>query len=88
MDVNDTNLLPGLDLRISVNIWSIMMCPGRGVNHRGLGYQKRTGKRGTLGVIFHAELGVNVILGRSSTGEGRKDDTMRKGQSADFDRGK
>ena len=88
VDVNNANLLPGLNLRISVNVWSIMVCPGRGVNHRCLGYQKRTGKCGTLGIIFHAELGVNVILGCSGTSERCKDDTMRKGQSANFDRSK
>jgi hypothetical protein len=87
VDVNNTNLLPCLDLSISVNIRSALQCPGRGVNCRRLGYQKRSRECGTLGVIVHAELGVDVIVVRSNAGERRKDDTMRKGQSTDFDRG-
>ena len=87
MDVNDTDLPPGLDLSIGVNIWNIMECPGCGVNDGALSYQKRSGERRTLRVIFHAELGVDVILRRSTAGERRENDTVRKGQSTDLERG-
>lgn len=76
MSVNDTNLFPGLDLGISVDVRGIVECPGRGVNGGRLGYQKRSGEDGTLGVIFHAELGVNVIVGSSNAGERRENDPM------------
>jgi hypothetical protein len=44
------------------------------------------GNEGTLRVILHTELGVDVILGRSTPGERRKNNTMRQGQSADLER--
>ena len=84
MVVKKPFLLPGLHLSISVNVWSMTVRPSRGVNGGGLGYQKRTRECRTLGVVLYAEFCVNVILGRSATGEGRKDDAMRNGQPTDF----
>ena len=87
VDINNANLPPGSDLSICVNIWGIVECPGRGVDDGGFSYQKRSGECRTLSVIFHAKLGVNMSLGRPNAGERRKDDTMRKGQSTDLERG-
>jgi hypothetical protein len=44
------------------------------------------GNEGTLCVIFHTELGVDVVLGRPRPGERRKNDAMREGQSTDLER--
>ena len=66
---------------------NVVECPGGGVNQRGFCYQKRTGEGRTLGVIVHTELGVNMILGRSGTGERGEDYAMGKGQSTDLERG-
>jgi len=78
-------LLPGLDLSIGVDIWSVEVCPSLRVDDGSLGYQKRPGERRTLCVVVHGELGVNVVLGRSRPGERRKNDAMREGQPTDLD---
>jgi len=83
--VNKTYLLPSLDLSVGVNIWDMGVCPSRRVDDGGLSYQERSRDRRTLGVILHAKLGVNVVLGRSRAGERRKDDAMREGHSTDLD---
>ena len=75
-DVNDTNFLPGFYLGISVNIWDVPECPGGGVNQGCLSDQKGSRECGALGIIFHPEFCVNVIIARSSTGEGGEDDPM------------
>jgi hypothetical protein len=56
------------------------------MNSRGLGYQKRPGGGGTLGVILHTKIGVNVVLGGSRAGERGKDDAVREGHSTDLKR--
>lgn len=80
-------LLPGLDLLIGINIWSVVKGSSCRVNDGALCYQERPGVRRTLRVVIHSELGVNVILGGSSTGKRRKDDSVRKGHPTDLERG-
>jgi len=83
--VNKAYLLPGLDLSISINIWSMAECPSRRVDDSSLSYQQRSRDRRTLCVIVYAKLSVNVVLGRSTAGEGRKNDAMREGHLADLE---
>ena len=84
--VNKAYLLPGLDLSISVNIRSIVICSSGRVDDGSLGYQKRSRDGRTLCVILHTDAGVNVVLGRSRPGHGCKDDTVREGQATNFER--
>ena len=72
-------LLPGLDLSTCVDIWGMRVRPSRRVDDGTLGYQKRTRGRRALRVILHAELRVNMILGRSRAGERSEDNTMGEG---------
>jgi hypothetical protein len=56
------------------------------MNGGGLSYQKRPGDGGTLSVILHTKLGVDVVLGGSSAGERGKNDAVREGHSTDLKR--
>ena len=77
--VNKTHPLPGLDLSIGVNVRCVVVSPGGRVDGSGLGYQKRSGDRGTLGIILHTQFGVNVVFGGSSAGERCENNAVREG---------
>jgi len=87
VDVNEAYLLPGLDLFVGINIWSMNVCPGGRVDGGSLSYQERPRDRRTLSVILHTKVGsVDVVLGGSGAGERRKNDAVREGHSTDFER--
>ena len=86
MNVSEAHLLPGLDLRIGVDVRSVEVCPSGRVDGGSLGYQERSRGRRTLCVILHTEVGMDMILGGSRAGERGKDDTVREGDSTDFER--
>ena len=86
VDVNGAHLLPSLDLFIGVDVRNMMVCPSCRVDGGSLGYQKRSGSRRTLCVIFDTHVGVDMVLGGSRAGERRKDDAVREGHSTDLER--
>ena len=82
--VNETNLLPGLDLSVGVNIRSMGPRPSRRVDDGTLSYQKRPRHGGTLGVILQTQACVNVVLGGSRAAERCENDAVREGHSTDL----
>jgi hypothetical protein len=56
------------------------------MNSGGLSYQKRPREGGTLSVILHTKIGMDMVLGGSRAGERREDDAMGEGQSTDLER--
>ena len=87
VDANDAYLLPGLDLFIGINIWSIGVCPGGRVDGGSLSYQERPTSRRALSVILYTKAGgMDMVLGGPGAGERRKNDAVREGHSTDFER--
>ena len=84
--MSKTHLLPSPDLRIGVNVRSMVVRPGGRVDGAGLGYQQRSRNRRTLGIILHTQFGVDVILGSSNTGERCENDVVREGHWTDLKR--
>ena len=62
-------------------------CSSCWVDGSSLGDQKRPRISRPLGVIVHTQLGMNVVAGRSNTGERGENDAMGKGYSTDLERG-
>jgi len=62
-----------------MNIWSMEVCPGGGVDGGSLSYQERPRARRALSVILHTKVGsMDMILGSLGAGERRKNDTVQE----------